>query len=89
MKRTMVREEVRKMRFWETYEGWNPGRLSQEAAAELPGMRAQSFRRCLGRYEADGETGLLDGRLENRSARGASADEVLALQEQYRERYGG
>ncbi|MDR0673033.1 MAG: helix-turn-helix domain-containing protein [Zoogloeaceae bacterium] len=65
------------------------GRLSQEETAELLGMRARSFRRYLARYEAEGEAGLLDGRLENRSARGASADEVLALQERYRERYGG
>ncbi|MDR3353174.1 MAG: helix-turn-helix domain-containing protein, partial [Zoogloeaceae bacterium] len=61
-------------------------RLSQEEAAELLGMCARSFRRYLARYEADGEAGLLDRRLEHRSARGASADEVLALQEQYRAR---
>ena len=52
-------------------------------------MRARSFRRYLVRFEAEGEAGLLDRRLENRSSRGASADEVLALQERYRERYGG
>ncbi|MDR3351774.1 MAG: helix-turn-helix domain-containing protein, partial [Zoogloeaceae bacterium] len=86
MKRTLVQEEVRKMRFLEAYEGWNQGRLSQEEAAELLGMCARSFRRYLARYEADGEAGLLDRRLEHRSARGASADEVLALQEQYRAR---
>jgi hypothetical protein len=34
MKRTLVQEEVRKMRFLEAYEGWNEGRLSQEEAAE-------------------------------------------------------
>jgi hypothetical protein len=89
MKRTLVQEEVRKMRFEEAYAGWNQGRLSQEEAAELLGLCARSFRRYLGRYEADGEAGLLDRRLENRSARGAPADEVLALREQYRERYGG
>lgn len=53
------------------------------------GDERASFRRYLGRYEAEGEGGLLDRRLENRSARGAPADEVLALQERYRERYGG
>ena len=89
MKRTMLREEVRKMRFEEAYEGWNQGRLSQEEAAWLLGMCARSFRRYLARYEAAGEVGLLDRRLENRSARGAAADEVLALQDRYRERYGG
>jgi transposase len=88
MKRTFVQEEVRKMRFLEANEGWK-GRLSQEEAAELLGMCARSFRRYLARYEADGEARLLDRRQEHRSARGASADEVLALQEQYRARYEG
>jgi transcriptional regulator with XRE-family HTH domain len=60
--------------------------LSQEEAAELLGMCARSFRRYLARYEADGEAGLLDRRLEHCSARGAPVDEVLALQEQYRAR---
>ena len=70
MKKTIAREEVRKIRFEEAYEGWNSSRLSQEETAELLGMRARSFRHYLARYEADGEAGLLDGRLENRSARG-------------------
>jgi hypothetical protein len=52
-------------------------------------MRARSFRRYLVRFEAAGEAGLLDRRLENRLTRGASVDEVLALQERYRDRYGG
>jgi transposase len=88
MKRTVVQEEVRKMRFEEVYKDWNKGLLSQEEAAQLLGMCARSFRRYLVRYEADGESGLLDRRL-GRCARGASADEVLALQAQYRERYDG
>ncbi|MDR3352996.1 MAG: helix-turn-helix domain-containing protein [Zoogloeaceae bacterium] len=71
MKRRLVQEEVRKKRFPEAYEGWNEGRLSQEEAAEQLGMCARSFRRYLARYEADGEAGLLDRRLEHRSARGA------------------
>jgi transposase InsO family protein len=89
MKRTHVREEVRKMRFEEAYAGWNWGRLSQEEAAELLGLCARGFRRYVVRYEADGEAGLLDRRLGHRFTRGALADEVLALREQYRERYVG
>jgi hypothetical protein len=85
MKRTVLQEEVRKMRFEEAYEGWNQGRLSQEEAAQLLGMCARSFHRYLVRYEAEGESGLLDRRLEGRFTRGAPADEVLALQERYRE----
>ena len=45
MKRTNVREEVRKIRFEEAYEGWNQGRLSQEEAARLLGICARSFHR--------------------------------------------
>ena len=63
--------------------------MSQEEAAQLLGMCARSFRRYLGRYEADGEAGLLDRRLAHRSARGAPVDEALALQERYCDRYGG
>jgi DNA-binding transcriptional LysR family regulator len=37
------------MRFEEAYVSWNQGRLSQEEAAELLGLRARSFRRYLGR----------------------------------------
>jgi hypothetical protein len=48
MKRTFVREAVRKKRFLEAYEGWNQGRLSQEEAAEQMGMRAQQFPALLG-----------------------------------------
>jgi hypothetical protein len=78
------------MRFEEAYEGWNQGRLSQEEAGPCCwGRRARSFRRYLVRFEAAGEAGLLDRRLENRSLHGAPVDEVLALQERYRERYGG
>ena len=58
------------MRFQEAYEGWDQGRLSQKEAAELLGMCERSFRRYLARYEVDGEAGLLDRRLENRSSRG-------------------
>jgi hypothetical protein len=71
MKRTVVREEVRQMRFEEAYEGWNQERLSQEEAAQLLGLCARSFRRYLVRCEAEGESGLLDRCLEGRCARGA------------------
>ncbi|MDR3157797.1 MAG: helix-turn-helix domain-containing protein [Zoogloeaceae bacterium] len=71
MKRTVAREEVRKTRFEEAYEGWNQGRLSQEEAARLLGMCARGFRRYLARHEAEGKSGLLDKRLEGRCARGA------------------
>jgi transposase len=72
------------MRYEEAYEGWNGGRLTQEEAVQLLGMCERTFRRYLVRYEAEGEEGLLDRRLEGASNRAAPEDEVLALQESYR-----
>jgi hypothetical protein len=77
------------MRFEEAYEGWEAGRLTQAEAARLLGMCERSFRRYLGRYEADGLDGLIDRRLEQVSNRRAPTDEVLALTGRYRERHMG
>jgi hypothetical protein len=87
MRRTEVLQENRKMRFEETYEGWNAGRLTQFEAARILGMRERSFRRYLLRYEAEGLEGLIDRRLEQVSHRRAPVDEVIALTEQYRTRH--
>jgi hypothetical protein len=77
------------MRFKEANGGWNAGRLSQAEAANLLGMSERNFRRYLLRYEEAGEAELEDRRLESCVARGAPVDEVLAVQEQYRERHPG
>ena len=77
------------MRFEEAYEGWNTGRLTQAEAAQILGMCERSFRRYLGRYEAEGLDGLIDRRLEQVSHRRAPADEVMALTGQYRSRHSG
>ena len=77
------------MRFEETYEGWNAGRLTQFEAARILGMCERSFRRYLLRYEAEGLEGLIDRRLEQASRRRAPVDEVIALTEQYRTRHSG
>ena len=55
------------MRFEETYEGWNAGRLTQFEAARILGMCERSFRRYLLRYEAEGLEGLIDRRLEHQA----------------------
>ena len=39
MTRTELLQEIRRMRFDEAYEGWCEGRLSQEEAARLLGVR--------------------------------------------------
>jgi len=77
------------MRFEDTYEGWNAGRLTQAEAGRILGMCERSFRRYLWRYEAEGLEGLIDRRLEQASNRRAPVDEVMALTEQYRSRHGG
>ena len=77
------------MRFEETYEGWNAGRLTQFEAARILGMCERSFRRYLLRYEAEGVEGLFERRLEQASHRRAPVDEVIALTEQYRTRHSG
>lgn len=77
------------MRFEETYEGWNAGRLTQFEAARILGMCERSFRRHLLRYEAERLEGLIDRRLEQASHRQAPVDEVMALTEQYRTRHSG
>ncbi len=62
------------MRFVETYEQWNAGRLTQAEAGRILGMCERSFRRCLCRYEADGLEGLIDRRLDQVSKRRAPVD---------------
>jgi transposase len=89
MKPVKVLQEIRKMRFEEAYEGWNTGRLTQAEAAQILGVCDRSFRRYVGRYEADGLDGLIDRRLEQVSNRQAPVDEVIRLTEEYRRRYMG
>ena len=50
------------MRFDEAYTGWQEGPLTQEDAARLLGVCERTFRRQIGRYEADGMDGLIDKR---------------------------
>ena len=64
MKRRVLLQEVRKMRFEEAYEGWKKGQLTQEEAARLLGVCYRTFRRYLHRYEDKGMKGQIDQRLE-------------------------
>lgn len=89
MKPTAVLQEIRKMRFKEAYYGWQEKRLSQQEAARILGICERSFRRYKDRYEEQGMEGLMDKRISQASHRRAPVDEVMALQEKYREGYGG
>ena len=51
MRRTEIRQEIRKMRFEEVYWGRNKSRLTQEEAAVILGVCDRTFRRYVERYE--------------------------------------
>ncbi|WP_066577265.1 ISNCY family transposase [Burkholderia sp. ABCPW 14] len=77
------------MRFEEVYTDWQEKRLTQAEAARLLGVCERTFRRQMGRYEADGLDGLIDKRIEQISHRRAPVDEVVKLVELYRRDYAG
>ena len=89
MKRTKLLQEVRIMRFMEAYDYWNKRSFTQEEAARLLGVSDRTFRRYINRYEERGLEGLYDKRLGKASHRRAPVDEVLSLQDLYREKYHG
>lgn len=89
MNRTRLLQEIRIMRFQEAYGGWTEGRLTQEEAARLLGVCDRTFRRYIDRYEEAGLDGLIDKRLDHVSHRRAPVDEVMALQERYRNGHRG
>lgn len=77
------------MRFEEAYEGWHVGRLTQAQAAAILGVTERTFRRQMGRYEAEGMDGLIDQRLAQVSHRRAPVDEVIGLVDLYRREFAG
>lgn len=77
------------MRFQEVYADWQEKRLTQEDAGRLLGVSGRTFRRQIGRFEADGMQGLMDLRLSQVSSRRAPVDEVLKLQRLYGSSYLG
>lgn len=77
------------MRFEEAYSGWTEQRLTQHEAARLLGVHERTFRRYVNRYNESGLDGLLDKRLSQVSHRRAPVDEVIGLNQLYRDRYQG
>ena len=77
------------MRFEEAYAGWQEKRLTQEDAARLLGVCDRTFRRQVGRYEADGMDGLIDKRLAQISHKRVPVDEVMGLVDLYRREHPG
>src|ERR1019366_1488992 len=62
-------QETRKMRFEEAYTGWQSKRLTQQEAGQLLGVSERTFRRQIGRFEAEGMDGLVDLRMAQVSSR--------------------
>ena len=58
MRQVKFLEELRQMRFEESYSGYRSGRLSQEEAAKILGVCSRTFRRYMKRFESEGEAGL-------------------------------
>ena len=77
------------MRFLEVYERCRKRRLSYAEAAETLGVSERTFRRMRGRFEAEGEDGVLDRRVGKASPRRIGAAEVARVVALYRERYLG
>ena len=89
MRRTELLQEIRKMRFEETYGFWTERRLTQQEAARILGVSTRTFRRYIDRYEQSGIDGLMDKRLTQASSRRAPLDEVIAITDQYKRRHRG
>jgi transposase len=89
MRRTEALQGVRMAMFLNLLNRWESAELNQEEAAALLGVSERTFRRWTRRYEADGEVGLLDGRLGKASGRRVPADRAEEAERLYRERYQG
>lgn len=89
MRPTELLQEIRKMRFEESFSIWTEGRITQEEAARMLSVSSRTFRRYVDRYHNNGLDGLLDKRLTQASSRKAPVDEVMAMVDRYKNRYNG
>src|ERR1700739_313141 len=71
-----IHEGVRRMRFSDLLERTEAKQLTQEAASEVLGISVRTFQRWAERYEAEGDDGLLDRRMGQRSPRRAPEEEL-------------
>ncbi|MGO9743299.1 MAG: helix-turn-helix domain-containing protein [Roseiarcus sp.] len=69
MNRTTWLQERRMLKFRDVLSRWEASELSALEASELLGMSERQFRRYRGRFEDQGEAGLLDRRLGKASPR--------------------
>jgi transposase len=88
MDRARIHEGIRRMRFLDVLCRVERSALSQLEAAELLGVCERTFRRWRDRHREEGETGLLDLRLQP-SPRRAPVREIERMLGLYRELYRG
>ena len=82
-----IHEGVRRMRFSSLLERTEAKELTQEAAAEMLGINVRTFQRWASRYEAEGDEGLVDRRMDRPSPRRAPWAELERMLGLYRDRY--
>lgn len=89
MNRTAWLQERRMLKFRDVLSRWEAWELSAMEASELLGMSERQFRRYRGRYEDEGEAGLLDRRLGKASPRRVPESDRRRMLDLYREMYPG
>ena len=82
-----IHEGVRRMRFSILLERTEAKGLTQEAASEMLGINVRTFQRWAARYEAEGEDGLVDRRMDRPSRKRAPEEELERMLGLYRNKY--
>ncbi len=77
------------IKFMDVLGRYEAAEFSQMEAAELLGIGERTFRRWRGRFEEEGEAGLLDRRLGKASGKRVPADCEAEVEALYRTRYAG
>jgi transposase len=75
------------MRFSGLLDRTEAKELTQEAAAEILGINVRTFQRWAERFEAEGDDGLVDRRMDRRSPKRASEQELKRMLGLFRDKY--
>ena len=89
MRRSEALQGVRVIKFRSVFERYEASELNQIDAASLLGITERTFRRWCVRFEDAGETGLLDRRLGQASAKRVPTEREAQIEALYRTRYNG
>jgi transposase len=82
-----IHEGVRRMRFSDLLDRTEAKQLTQTAAAEVLGINVRTFQRWAERFEAEGDDGLVDRRMGQRSPRRAPEEELERMLGLFRDKY--